>query len=521
MPVHFFASTVSSTIPSEYWATIAATCVAISFLKTWSKGAKLLDPPPPPPATSSSSSSPTPPPPSDKLFTDLHGRVVLVATGAFTPLGVVTLSSLAHRGAQIIALTPDISDPSVIQLVHLIRDSTQSELIYAEQCDVASLESISAFAALWNSGDKKQQEGVRRLDGVLFLPPGRDDLGTVQGSHPARADRVYQLHVLAKFHLINSLLSGLLVQPPEREVRIVSAMSPFYAAGVGHFDVLSSTSQPSPDREGGKKKAKQEEKSPQTQLQKLSESSYSALIGAASLRWYALTVELQRRLDLLAEADPRPRTKLPGIDLNPNSVATRFTTNGASSTAIQDEAASRMKRHSNISVINVCPGFERSTDIIDTFLPPPSHPTSPNPIQSTIHLIRSILRYILLLLIWPFVWLLAKSPATAADSLVWATTRSLEPLSERYHRIISLLTKSNTGSGDQIRRWQDNLIPGEMYREGRIVRPQLPHRFGSTRPADTNDTKVTDAWSDLWKHEEQEVERRIKALGGQIKRPQV
>lgn len=447
--------------------------------------------------------------------------MILVATGAFTPLGVVTLSSLAHRGAQIIALTPDISDPSVIQLVHLIRDSTQSELIYAEQCDVASLESISAFAALWNSGDKKQREGVRRLDGVLFLPPGRDDLGTVQGSQPGRADRVYQLHVLAKFHLINSLLSGLLVQPPEREVRIVSAMSPFYAAGLGHFDLLASSSDPPTNRASGKKKAKEDEKAPQTQLEKLSESSYSALIGAASLRWYALTVELQRRLDLLAEADPRPRTKLPGIDLDPTSIASRFstTTNGAPSTAIQNEAASRMKRHSNISVINVCPGFERSTDIIDTFLPPPSPPPNLNPIRSTIHLIRSILRYTLLLLIWPLVWLLSKSPATAADSLVWATTRSLEPLSERYRRIISLLTER--GSEDQVRRWQDNLIPGEMYREGRIVRPQLPDRFGTTRPADTNDTKDTDAWSDLWKHEEQEVERRIKALGGQIKRPQV
>nr|CDI53967.1 dehydrogenases with different specificities [Melanopsichium pennsylvanicum 4] len=75
-------------------------------------------------------------------------------------MGVVTMSALAHRGAQIIALTPEISSPHVIQIIHLIRDSTQSELIYAEQCDVANLESVSAFAALWNSGDKKQPQGV-------------------------------------------------------------------------------------------------------------------------------------------------------------------------------------------------------------------------------------------------------------------------------------------------------------------------------------------------------------------------
>ncbi len=99
MPVHILASSVSSAIPTEYWASIAAALVAISFLKTWSQGAQLLDPPP---TTSSSSGS---------QFNDLHGRQILVASGAFTPLGVVTLSSLAHRGAQIIALTPDISSP--------------------------------------------------------------------------------------------------------------------------------------------------------------------------------------------------------------------------------------------------------------------------------------------------------------------------------------------------------------------------------------------------------------------------
>ena len=337
MPVHFLASAVSSAIPTEYWASLAASLVAVSFLKTWSKGAKLLDPPPPRPLSKDTTA-----PPTDVLFADLHGRVVLIASGAFTPLGVVTISALAHRGAQIIALTPDISEPEVIQIIHLIRDSTQSELIYAEQCDLGSLESVSAFAALWNAGDKKQAEGVRRLDSLLFLPPTRDELERVQlGNSPVdgrkrgkqRSEAIYQLHVLARFHLVNSLLSSLLVLPREREIRIVSVLSPYYAAGLHHFDVLSSASSSSSTtsitasknaKTKGKGKTATAAVEPKSALQTLSESSYTALVGAASLRWHALTTELQRRLDLLAEADPRPRTKLPGID-----VQHATTTNGA------------------------------------------------------------------------------------------------------------------------------------------------------------------------------------------------
>ena len=376
MPVHVLASTVSSTVPTEYWAAIAAACVATSFLKTWSKGVKLLDPP--------SASPSTPASPALTPFTDLHGRHILVASGAFTPLGVVTLSALAHRGAQIIALTPDISAPHVIQLIHLIRDSTQSELVYAEQCDLGDLESVSAFAALWNSGDKSKQEGVRRLDALLFLPPARDELNGVQGGAKGkrtRQDEVYQLHVLARFHLVNSLLSGLLVQPPDRQVRIVSVISPFYAAGLTHFDVLSPPSASVSEKHTASSAAQQ--------LQTLAESSYSALVGAASLRWHALTVELQRRLDLLAEADPRPKTKLPGIDVNPTGSI-------KATSEVQQEAQKRMRQHSNISIINVCTGFERSTDIIETFSPDlflcfplastHRHPMDATPLPLALHL---------------------------------------------------------------------------------------------------------------------------------------
>ncbi|SPO26309.1 uncharacterized protein UTRI_03898 [Ustilago trichophora] len=533
MPVHFLASAVSSTIPTEYWASLAASFIAVSFLKTWSKGAKLLDPPPPSSsqskATTTTTTTTTPPHPplsSDALFTDLHGRIVLVASGAFTPLGVVTISALAHRGAQIIALTPDISDPEVIQMIHLIRDSTQSEMVYAEQCDLASLESVSAFAALWNAGDKKQAQGVRRLDSLLFLPPSRYELDRVPLEQHSKSkpngggtrEAIYLLHVLSRFHLVNSLLSSLLVAPRDREIRIVSVLSPYYSAGLTLFDVLPSS--PTSNSTSST--------STIPTLQSLPSQSYTALVGAASLRWHVLTCELQRRLNLLAEADPRPFTKLAGIDIDSSSA----TLSGfKASKEKKDQAQQAMRQHSNISVINVCPGFETNMDIIETFFPKPKRrfKTTFDLSQSdkddskaidcasfnTNQLFLSIqystlviLRLVVLLILFPVIWIFSKSSPTAANSIVWATTRNLEPLSCRYNRTL-------TCNANESRKSQDPLSPGELYREGRIIRPNLPTRFIN------NHKQAKQAWIDLWNFEEHQVELRINASGGSIKRPKI
>lgn len=518
MPIHFFASTVSAAVPTEYWASIAAACVAVSFLKTWSKGAKLLDPP------TSSVDAAQPAALHASPFKDLHGRVVLVASGGFTPAGVVTLSALAHRGAQIIALTPDIAAQDILQLVHLLRDSTQNELIFAEQCDTADLSSINQFVKRWNEGDKKQPEGVRRLDTLLFLPPAVMPYSSTS--------RVYESHILGKFHMINAMLSSLLLMPPDREIRIVSYISPYYAAGLSQFDAFGHNGKPNS-----------------------SQPSYSALVGAASLRWYALSVELQRRLNLLAEADPRPRTKLPGIDPMQATTAPM----PSSKTLLQHQHA----RTSNIVLINICPGFERNADILDIFLPrpiPPSPPASPanshalaetttrkNKTAKITILEQNIsertqftpslpvaawyytklsLWLILTLMVWPFVWLLSKSPATASNSFVWATIKKLETQSQFLDRLQREHTPSGVTSkdvlADPVVRWDDPLLPTEVYREGRIVRPQLPARF--TTPAASAASKPRTSaeeseFSKLWTHEETVVEQRIKALGGHIVRP--
>ncbi|PWZ00073.1 hypothetical protein BCV70DRAFT_160884 [Testicularia cyperi] len=487
MPVHFLASAVSSTVPTEYWASIAAGMFAISFLKTWSRGAKLLDPP-----TRNVSAAQH-----QAQFNDLHGRVVMVASGAFTPLGVVTISALAHRGAQIIALTEHIDAQDTLQLIHLLRDSTQNELIYAEQCDIGSLEDITRFTSQWNEGDKKQAEGIRRLDSLIFLPPSREQ---IQHMAPELAASVYNAHVRGKFHMINSMLSSLLLLPPDREIRIVSCLSPFYAAGLTHFDsiALPSSSQRS--------------------------ASFSVLTGAASLRWYALSVELQRRLNLLAEADPRPRTKLPGIDVDQATKSPM----PKSDTLLQHQHG----RTSNIVLLNVCPGFERNADVIDTFLPLSSSSTT----VSVFYQLKQWLRVLVLLVLWPFVWLLSKSPATAAESVVWISTKKLESQSEFIARLQrrksqpsqTQSTQSPSKGGlvddeqDDVVRWDDPLLPTELYREARIVRPRLPDRFSTPPPSPPKNNKDQESpFSILFTEEEKLVEAAIKAKGGKIRRPKI
>ena len=77
-----------------------------------------------------------------------------------TPLGVVTIATLSHQGAHVIALVPNISLPDVLQMILLLRESTRNENIFAEECDMGDLASISKFAARWNKGPT-DQSGAR------------------------------------------------------------------------------------------------------------------------------------------------------------------------------------------------------------------------------------------------------------------------------------------------------------------------------------------------------------------------
>ena len=401
------------------------------------------------------------------------------------------LSQLAARGAQIIALVPSLGSPRIQQLVQLLRDSTNNQLIYAEECDVLNPNSVINFAETWHkgatqaaktnplgpSGGNTETSGLR-LDALIFLPLQDTSYSAGEGLKRAgRTDsfRGWELshaEIAARYHFVQSMLASLLLLPPERDIRIISAISPWLPTGVAPFVAED------PDY---------------TDARRFPTWQPWCAAGAASLRWLALSKELQRRIQLLTEADKRPRGPLPALDPS------------ADTSSFQDEI-SPAKRRANISVINVCLGFERNTDVL-SFILPPYQPEEIAPIDSeeeeegkekvmtaeeiakqlksnidprqratlpqrrfraqiergTFSTPAMALRYIIATLLWPLIWLFAKSPGRAANGVTWALVAPLEQPSFG-------TKKKDAGTSNTAVK----VRPVDLYREG-LPRPvQLP-----------------------------------------------
>ncbi|WFD19029.1 hypothetical protein MCAP1_001244 [Malassezia caprae] len=345
----------------------------------------------------------------------MGGRTVLMGTGAMTPIGLVVMAMLAQQGAHIVALVPDAAAENVVQLVLLLRESTSNENIFAESCDVRDDASITAFAKRWHEG-AQASDGVpstvlpglakphtHRLDVLLFLPSA--EAVPVMG---ATTDEAYTYTVLARFRLVKALLPSLLAQPPSRDVRIVSAVSPWYAAGLAQFDRIA-----------------QPPKGPIFEPW--------TRVGAAELHWIHLAMELQHRLDKLAESDTRPRTDLHGID---------------------DTLPPLAERRSHVSSVIVCPGFEVSQ--LSAFF------GGPAPL-GTVH--RAVLWALWLAMI-PALWLLGKPTSRAADAMVWAARARRAPAARARPRTQNAAAER---SDDHLAQQWPGLQPGlfalERHRE--------------------------------------------------------
>lgn len=403
-----------------------------------------------------------------------------------TPMGLVTIASLAHQGAHLILLVESLASPAVEQIVSLLRESSRNESIFAEDCDIDDLASITAFANKWNEGSTQmsgpprptnataasaakasaahpqQTNQVHRLDVILFLPTAEASypIGSFRRpgkakyckGHPAAGmspEQSYVCEVLGRFHLVNSLLQSLLVLPRDRDIRIVTVVSPWYAAGVALFDAVSHPVQ--------------------TFVRGTRLFQPWTLLGANSLRWIALSRELQRRLDMLADADERPRSRMPGIDVDESVMLPRDTA-----------AHGKLPQRSFISSICVCPGFERTLQLSAFF----------NAVQPwRQHLLHTFLLYAFWTLFFPLFWFFGKSTSSSADSVVWAVSARLETHTAMLRRI-ALEERARKARGDAARLppAQSNLLaaldveddalaqtwqgirPGALYREGRLIR---------------------------------------------------
>ncbi|KAJ2932308.1 hypothetical protein H1R20_g4800, partial [Candolleomyces eurysporus] len=333
---------------------------------------------------------------------DLHARTVIL-TGAFTSsLGITLLQDLAKRGARVIALSPyKADDPQITILVTLLRATTGNEQVFAEECDLDDAGEVRKFCTQFLTGaklsdsEKKEKEAAKsdpapppgagpppgtesstdqRLDAIVFA----HEYPHVGALRPFRTQSSFEEEAkhrergsLASFLMTTLLLPSLLVAPPDRDIRIVNVVNPFYAAASGpsfHDTHSVSLSSSQPD---GKKRSK-----PSTLLEE----------GIRSLRSVILTRHLQRILDAL----PAPQA--------PSTAGTEVT------------VVNPKMQKSNIVAVSVSPGVSR----MDTVAP------MINANWGIGEGKPSVIGIILYILLQPFLRIFTKSPNSSVQTVLHA-----------------------------------------------------------------------------------------------------
>lgn len=146
---------------------------------------------------------------------------------------------------------------------------------------------------------------------------------------------------LATFLMVTLLLPALLVAPVERDIRIVNAVNPFYAAAVPLFnsDLISSVSQDEPKK-----------KRPLFLAE-----------GHRALRTIVLTRHLQRILNALPNRAPSLDSKTPGG--MPAEAKPAASNSAPKESKASADSKNQPKFPSNIVAITVAPGMSRAETI--------------------------------------------------------------------------------------------------------------------------------------------------------------
>ncbi|GAA5920895.1 hypothetical protein JCM3775_003996 [Rhodotorula graminis] len=377
---------------------------------------------------------------------ELAGRTFII-DGAFSGTGLSVFQSLAQRGAQVIALHPGPPSPAIVQLVVLLRETTGNERLYADECDLASVDSVRAFVLRWRKDARAGMMGEHevRLDGVVFLEgdaPGSDSstlaLGAAQKWAPQRAlpdERLsrHRMRRLTGRHALVQLLLPVLVKSASTStspLRIVSTVSPLYAIAAAQPHKFR------PDDLDYTRKAAEGDGEPQQYPSGAPWEAEGRVALAAVLLWR----ELQARLASLASVKP----------------------GSASSSTTAASAAP-------ILALTVCPGLTRAP-LFATLAP---------------SLRRAPLRLALAVVSAPLVWLLVKSADEAAQGVLGALLGPVEGESEaaraakgpegveieKEQEQASARAKG-AGKGDDEKEGKRRMRVrgGALYREGREVR---------------------------------------------------
>jgi len=144
---------------------------------------------------------------------DLTGKVALV-TGASTGIGLDTARALAMAGATVTMAARDATKLAAAadSARELVQQAGGSATIDTGVLDLASLDSVRAFAAEWLAGHDRLHLLVNNA-GVMFAPYGHT---------PEGCELHFGTNHVGHFLLTNLLVPALLADPPARIVNLSS-----------------------------------------------------------------------------------------------------------------------------------------------------------------------------------------------------------------------------------------------------------------------------------------------------------
>ncbi|KAF7797126.1 hypothetical protein EIP86_008318 [Pleurotus ostreatoroseus] len=376
---------------------------------------------------------------------DLHARTIVI-TGGFSPLGITLISSLAFRGAHIVAVSPyPLSHPQPSLIIPALREATKNDKIFAEYADLSSPKSIREFCTRFLTGDDQ------RVDGIVFAHE-YEGIGSLFGSsfcqETKRQETKRETRSLASFLIITLLLPALLVAPVERDIRIVNVVNPFYAAAIPSF--TSSLI-------GGLSADSETSAVPRSVF--VSE-------GDRALRTTIFVRHLQRILNALPNRAPALDRSGPSGKNTP-----------AASEPTLDEKDSKFP--SNIVAVSVCPGIGRS-ETIGSLLGG-EYGRDPEG--------YSVFGHMLSYLLFPIIWLFFKNSRMAMQSVLHALflpTPLKRALAHAYASVDATMAASQKEAANNAQKdegatggmtgdlFTEVVKPGALYRECSVVSISVP-----------------------------------------------
>ncbi|GAA5990829.1 hypothetical protein JCM11641_000842 [Rhodosporidiobolus odoratus] len=396
---------------------------------------------------------------------ELAGKTYILV-GGFSSTGISIFSALALRGAQVIALHPDPLAPHIVQLLLLLRSTVENERLYAEECDLSSMASIRKFVTQWQRDARggMMQDLEARVEGIIFCDgegAGSDEALSygIQAQVEAQAGgeevEQYRFSRLTGRHALVQLLLPTLRRSAATStspIRVLNTVNPFYSA-------IPPNSLSATPLEYNGSTSPFPARAPWVAMGKVA--------AASVLVWE----EFQRRV-----------ASTPG---------------SADSSA--PAPADALPQTTPILALSVCPGLTRST----LFHLLRASPSSPH---------FSPLGLLLFIMLYPLIWVFAKSADEAAEGILGALLGDIAGKSRKTKRAkiagenVSTEGVAEKEAEEDIRRMV--VKGGALYREGKEVRiPSIASLPPSTA-------------ADLWTAESKLVERLLTAAIAEEKEPE-